>query len=78
MQVLIFVAMLVIVATLVSVAVYEAQIPLDLMLGSIVEQRIVSNALGGVYFGTQVIKLKLSNRFFFWINQQYHIYDLLP
>lgn len=59
MQVLIFVAMLIIVATLVGVAVYEAQIPLDLMLGSIVEQRLVSNALGGVYFGTQVIKTKL-------------------
>lgn len=47
-------AIVIILAALVAVAAYKAHIPLDSILGSIVEQRYISNALGGVYFGTQV------------------------
>lgn len=48
-------AIVIILAALVAVAAYKAYIPLESILGSIVEQRYISNALGGVYFGTQVL-----------------------
>ncbi|XP_031627289.1 uncharacterized protein LOC116343405 [Contarinia nasturtii] len=51
-------------AASITFIVYKSRDQLDSILGEIVKEKYISNALGGVYFGTQVVRWVISLYFY--------------